>query len=130
MDEGSENENDDKLPNLIQTTSDLIIKHDKEELVELLKKIKDEAGEESIDIIFKLEELIDALVTAEFLEGAPILPMIDELRAAIENSPITKSKQRRLKFLVDDINKNRYRVKTILTTLNNAQEDKQDIKTP
>ena len=29
-------------------------------------------------------------------------------------------------MLVDDINKNRYRVKSILTTLNNAQED--DIK--
>ena len=54
--------------------------------------------------------------------------MIDELIAAIENSSITKLKQHRLKMLVDDINKNRYRVKSILTTLNNAQEDKQDIK--
>ena len=43
MDEGSENENDDILPNLIQTTAGLIIKHDEEELVELLKEIKDEA---------------------------------------------------------------------------------------
>ena len=93
MDEGSENENDDKLSNLVQTTSDLIIKHDKEELVELLKEIKDEAGEEFIDTIIKLEELIDAFFTDGFLDGAHFLPMIDELRAAIENSPITKSKQ-------------------------------------
>ena len=46
----------------------------------------------------------------------------------MENSPITKSKQQRLKILVDDINKTRYRVKSILTTLNNVQEDKQDTK--
>ena len=128
MDQGSENENDDILPNLIQTTADLIIKDDKEELVELLKAIKHEASEEFIDTIIKLEELIDVFFTDKFVDGAPILPLIDELRAPIENSPITKSKQQRLKMLVDDINKNRYRLKSILTTLNNVQEDKQDIK--
>ena len=54
--------------------------------------------------------------------------MIDELRAAIANSPITKLKQQRLKMLIDDINTNRYRVKSILTALNNAQDDKQDVQ--
>ena len=103
-------------------------RHDKEELVELLKEFKDEAGEEFIDTIIKLEEPINAFFTDEFLDGDSILPMIDELRAAIENSPLTKSKQHRLKLLVDDINKNRYHVKSILTTLNNAQEYKQDKK--
>ena len=75
-----------------------------------MKDIKEEAGEEYIDTVLKLEELIDTLFTDEFLEGNPILPMIDELRAAIENSSITKSKQHRLRMLIDDINNNRYRV--------------------
>ena len=128
MVEGSENENENILSNLIQNTTDLIIKDDKDELVDLLKAIKGEAGDEFINTIIKLEELIDVFFTDEFLDGAPILPMIDELRAAIANSPITKLKQQRLKMLIDDISTNRYRVKSILTALNNAQDDKQDIK--
>ena len=62
--------------------------------------------------------------TAEFLdEEKPILPMIDELVKKLKNSLVLKSKSHRLKILVDDINKNRYRVKSILTNLNNVQED-------
>ncbi len=52
--------------------------------------------------------------------------MIDELVKKLKNSLVMKSKSHRLKMLVDDINKNRYRVKSILTNLNNVQED--DIK--
>ena len=122
----NEESEEDVVKNLIQSTTDGIIQHDKKELVELLKEIKEEAGEEFIDTVLKLEERIDAFFTDEFLEGNEILPMINELRAAIENSAITKVKQHRLKMLVDDINKNRYRVKSILTTLNNVQEE--DIK--
>ena len=55
--------------------------------------------------------------------------MIDELRVVIENSPVIKSKQLRLKMLVDDINDNRYRVRTTLTRLNNAKDEK-DVKIP
>ena len=69
----------------------------KKELVELLKGVKEEAGEEFIDTVLKREELIDAFFTDEFLEGKPTLPIISELRAAIENSPITKLKQHKLK---------------------------------
>ena len=49
---------------------------------------KEEAGEEFIDTVRQLEEVIDAFFTDEFLEGKPILPMINELRTAIvkENS--------------------------------------------
>ena len=85
------------------------------------KEIKEEAGEEFIDTVLKLEELIATFFTDEFLEGKHILPMINELRADIENSPITKLKQYKLKMLVDDINNNRYRVKSILTRLSNSQ---------
>ena len=51
-------ESEDVVKNLIQSTTDEIIHHDKKELVELLKEIKEEAGEEYIDTVLKLEELI------------------------------------------------------------------------
>ena len=53
--------------------------------------------------------------------------MINELRAAVENSLITKLKQHRLKMMVDDINNNRYRVKSILTRVSNSQDDIKNI---
>ena len=37
--------------------------------------------------------------------------------------PIQKSKQHRLKVLVSDIDKNRYRVEYVLTRLNHAHEE-------
>ena len=46
-------------------------------------EIKEEAGEEFIDTVLKLEELVDAFFTGDSLEGKPILPMINEQRAAI-----------------------------------------------
>ena len=55
-----------------------------------------------------------------------MLPIINEIRAALENSPITKLKQHRLKMLVDDINNNQYRVKSILR-LSNSQDDIKNI---
>ena len=69
----------------------------------------------NIDTVLKLEKLTDAFVTDELLEGSPILPMINELSVAIENSPITKLKQHRLKMLLDDINNDQYHVKNVRT---------------
>ena len=75
---GNEESEEDVVKNLIQSTTDDIIHHDKKELVELLKEIKEEAGEEYVDTVLQLEELINAFFTDEFLEGNPILPMINE----------------------------------------------------
>ena len=118
---GKEESEEDVVKNLIQSTTADIILHDKKELVELLKEFKEEAGEEYIDTVLQLEELINTFFTDEFLEGNLILPMINELRTAIENSSISKVKQHRLKMLVDDINNNRYRVRSILTRLSNSR---------
>ena len=45
---------------------------------------------------------------------------IDELRKTLEGSVILESKQQRLKVLLDDIAKNRYRVKTIIRRMADA----------
>ena len=90
-------------------------------------KLKEEATEGYIDTPLELEELIATFITSEFLEEKPILPMIEELIKKLENSPVAKSKSLRLKMLVNDINKNRYRVKSIFTRLiDDASGDKDD----
>ena len=120
-------EEDDEVKKIINSTVDYIVTHDKKELTELLAELKEEATEDYIDTLLELEELIATFITSEFLEEKPILPMIDELIRKLENSPVAKSKSLRLKMLVNDVNKNRYRVKSIFTRLvDDASGDKDD----
>ena len=65
-------------------------------------------------------------LTDEFLEGKPILSIIDELMKTLEGYPISKSKQHRLKMLMDDINSNRHLVQSIFKRMGDAQ-DKNEI---
>ena len=46
--------------------------------MELLAELKEEVTEDFIDDVLQLEELIDAFLTNDYLEGKPFLPMIDE----------------------------------------------------
>ena len=78
--------------------------------MELSTEIKEEGSEDDVDVTFQLEKFIDALLIVEYLEGKPILPMIIEVMRTLENSVIEKSKQHRMKMLLDDIKSNRYRV--------------------
>ena len=50
---------------------------------------------------------------------------IDEVRKKLEGSAIPKSKQHRLKMLLDDISQNRYRVQSILRRLADAEDEGQ-----
>ena len=111
---------DDEVKKVIQTTFHDIIQHDEEELMELLAELKDEADDDYIDTLLKVEELIDVFLTDEFLEGKPILSTIDELIETLDGYPISKSKQHRLKMLMNDINSNRHRVQSIFTRLDGA----------
>ena len=119
-------EEDDEVKKIINSTVDYVIAHDKKELTELLTVLKEEANEEYIDTLLELEEHIATFITDEFLEEKPILPMIHELIRKLENSPVAKSKWHRLKMLVNDVNKNRYRVKSIFTRLEDDMGDKDD----
>ena len=98
----------DEFKKMIQATTEYLIAPDKKELMVLLTEVKE-----------------DACLIDEFLEGKPIFPMIDEIMKTLEASPIAKTKQHRLKMLVDDITSNRYRLQSIFTRLDDAQ-DKDD----
>ena len=87
--------------------------------MECLAELKDEVTEDFIDSVLQLEKLIDAFLTDDYLEGKPLLPMIDETLDGF--STIPKSRQQRLKMLTGDIKSNRYRVHSIFTRLDDAQ---------
>ena len=91
------------LKRLTQSTMDYLVTHDKEELKELIKDFKEEAGDEYTNDVLKLEELIDVFILEEFLDGEPIIPMINEVTRQLESSPIDRSKQHRIKTLLNDI---------------------------
>ena len=57
---------------------------------------------------------MDVYLLKEFLEKEPVRIKIDEVRRKLEGSAaILKSKQHRLKILLDDIAQNRHRVQPI-----------------
>ena len=90
--------------------------------MDLLKDFKDEVDDEFINVVYKLEELIDIFLEDEYLDGKPVTPMIDNLRRKLEGSLISNSKLNRLQMFVDDINSNRYRVQCIFTWLDDGQD--------
>ena len=74
-------------------------------MLELIKEFRKDVGEDFLDTVLELEELVDVYLLEEFLEKEPIAINIDKV--------ILKSKQHRLKILLDDIAQNRHRVQTI-----------------
>ena len=117
--EEDSDDDDDEEQNLMKSAVDYIIQHDKEELLQLMEELKDDIDEEFMDIFLGIEKL--------FLDGESIRPQIDELLNK-ETSEIPKSNQHRIKMLLDDITKNRYRVEQIIQRLMDA-EDKEEIST-
>ena len=113
------NNNGETLPlkKLIQSTFEYSIQHDKKELMELINEFRNDADADVLENVENLEELIDVYLLDEFIDGEkPIREKLDAVRAALEQSSprIPKIKHLRLKMLLDDIDRNRYRVQSIL----------------
>ena len=97
-----------------QSTTNDVIESDKKELMGHLTELKEEVPEDIIDGVLQLEKRIDAFLINAYLEGKP---MVDEIMTKLERSILAKSKQQRLKILIDDINSSRYCVHSIFTSL-------------
>ena len=123
-----EEDSNDEERNIMKPAVDYIIQHDKEELLQLMEELKHEIDEEFMDIVLDIDKLLEIFFEEEFLDGEPIRPQIDELLNKLETSEIPKSNQHRIKMLLDDINKNRYRVEQIIQRLMDA-EDKDEMST-
>ena len=92
---------DEKIKMLIQSTVEHLIQHDKKELVELMHEFRKGVGENFLDTVLELEELVVAYLLEEFLKKEPIRTKIDEVRGKSEGSSILKSKQHRLEVLLN-----------------------------
>ena len=115
--------NDEPVDDIEKTVIEYVMKHDKEELSELLNDFKEEVNEDFMDIVTKLEDLINIFIVSD--EEVPLMEKeIFELRRSLESSNLKKSQQQRLKILLDDIQHNRYRVRSIFTRLKNAQDER------
>ena len=120
--EEEEEEEDEEEENMTNATIQYLILHDKEELQDLMKGIKDEIDVEFMDIVFGIEKLLEEFFVEEFVDGETIKPQINALLDQLENSKIPRSKQHRIKMLLDDIEKNRYRVEQIFQRLMDAED--------
>ena len=86
-----------------------------------MEEIKDEIDTEFMDIVLGIEKLLEEFFVEEFVDGETIRPQINTLLNQLESSKIPKSKQHRIKMLLDDIEKNRYRVEKIFQRLVEAE---------
>ena len=126
--EEKEEEEDEEEENMTNATIQYLILHNKEELQDLMEGIKDEIDAEFMDIVLDIEKLLEDFFVEEFVDGESIKPQINPLLNQLENSKIPKSKQHRIKMLLDDIEKNRYRVEQIFQRLTDV-EDKEEMLT-
>ena len=102
---------------------------DYNELINLLHDIENEAGPDFVNSVVELKRLIDKFLVNKFDpdDGELILPKIMDLCRKLEVSPtISLSKQQRIKMLLNDIDENSFRVESILTRLDEA-DDEEDI---
>ena len=68
---------------------------------------------EFLDTVLELEELVDVYLLEELIKNVLTMTKIDEVKGKLEGSTILKSRQNRLKVLLDDIAQNPRRVQTI-----------------
>ena len=87
--------------------------------MELVNEFRKDVGDDFLDTVLELEELVDVYLLKEFLEKEPVRRKLEGLAA------IPKSKQHRLKMLLDDIAQNRYRVQSIFKRLADAGGEEQ-----
>ena len=115
---------EDQIKKDITETADYLIHHDKKELQELIAEI--EKDDDIVDTVIAIEELINIYLEQDFLErdGDAIDESIIGLVNSLSRSKnIGKATLLKIKMLINDIEKNRQRVKNIVHKFNQAGDD-------
>ena len=115
------------MTRVIKGTVDNVIRHDKEELSDLLMELQDEVGKEFLDALLDLELLAGKFLIDEFQEGESVLPLIEEQRLKLEASPASLSKLLRVMMLLSVINNNRRRVQELFQRIDDAEDNEVNI---
>ena len=114
--EEEEEEEEEDLKSLIRSTTNYIIKQEKDKLNKLIKELKDP------DEALKFETLREKVLNNH--DNFEIVDDRDEIRALLDdNSSIPKSKALKFKMLLNKIQKNRYRVHAILSRLDEIVDE-------
>ena len=110
--EEEELSSEDDLKKEIASTIDYLIEHDKKELLESVKELQ--RDEEIIDTVTELEELIAMYLEDEFLDRESLAEKVHERLDKLSKSKhVQKSLLLKIKMLVNDIAKNRVRVRGV-----------------
>ena len=122
-DEEEELSPEDDLKKDIGSIIDYLIEHDKKELLESVKELQ--RDEEIIDAVTELEDLIAMyLKDSKSLEPESVAEKIHELLDKLSKSKhVQKSLLLEIKMLVNDIAKNRVRIREIVSRFNQAGDD-------
>ena len=121
-----EPDEDNELYQLIHNTFDYVTEHDQQELMNLIEDFRSDVSVEFIDAVELLEELIEKYIGDEFLTaGDLVLSEIHDVMRRLQSSNLPKSKLIKLKLLVNDLEKNRLRINSILIRLNGVESEEQ-----
>ena len=120
----SAEEEEDEMTRVIKDTVSHVILHDKEELSDLLMELRLEVGKKFLDALLDLELLAAKFLIDEVQEGESLLPLIEERRLKLEETP---AKLLRVKMLLSDINNNHRRVQELFQRIDDAEDNEEDI---
>ena len=102
-----------RVEELVKAVFAYVTRHDQDELKQIIEQIKKSGNDVS-----HLNELLQMFFEKTRDEnGKLLLPQIEHI---IVNLPILKTDQLRFQILLRDLEKNRYRIERILTSLNSA----------
>ena len=115
--EGEEEEEDDK-EGLIRSTTEFMIKRDKDKLKKLIEKFKTFVDSEDLSEELELKEL-EKLIDDEQLEFETIRNHVRRL----ENSDIPRLKLLKFEIILKQLVNNQYRVRSVLQRLSDVQDE-------
>ena len=111
-----DDEDEDDKESLIRSTTEFMIKRDKDKLKKLIEKFK--TFDSSDELELELEEL-EKLIDDEQLEFETILNHVSRL----ENSDIPRLKLLKFEIILKQMAKNQYRVRSVLHRLSDVQDE-------
>ena len=103
-----------------------LIQDDIDNVNGLIIRFKREAGNEYVDIIDELDELVRCLFESNLLDGEPVMLKIKKQISRLENSSIKLSNLQKMKNILNGIRATRDRVFKPLIRLHNAHVDRTD----
>ena len=107
-----------RVEELVKAVFTYVTKHDREELLHMIKEIKKSGNDVSL-----LNELLQMFFDDNYDENHELL--LPQIKHIIVNLPIPKTDQLRFQILLKDLSDNRYRIERILTRLNSASTEEE-----